>query len=268
MKKWNKLILMALTALLCVFLGCEKKKEILLTETQVPEEAEASGESRTGEEAETHEENRTGEKAETHGESRTWEEAETHGESRTGEEQKAEETGGQGKAAEEKQTEVCVIHICGAVKKPGVYTLAAGSRLYEAVEAAEGFLPEAAVDFLNQADKLGDGMKIYVPTLEEAAESLEAGKEKDFISGGEDFTAGAIQKTGGNAGEKKEAPLVNINEASEEELCTLSGIGSGKAKGIISYREKQGSFRSIEEIMQVEGIKQGLFAKIKDSITV
>ena len=66
----------------------------------------------------------------------------------------------------------------------------------------------------------------------------------------------------------RENGLVNINTADEEELCTLSGIGSGKAKSIIDYRTQNGEFRKVEDIMQVEGIKEGLFAKIKDSITV
>ena len=68
----------------------------------------------------------------------------------------------------------------------------------------------------------------------------------------------------------KEEPssLININTAGEEQLCTLPGVGSSKAKSIIAWREKNGAYRSIEEIMNVEGIKEGVFEKIKDSITV
>ena len=65
-----------------------------------------------------------------------------------------------------------------------------------------------------------------------------------------------------------ESTLVNINTAGEELLCTLSGVGSTRAKSIIAYREKNGAFQKIEDIMKVDGIKDGLFQKIKDSITV
>ena len=61
---------------------------------------------------------------------------------------------------------------------------------------------------------------------------------------------------------------VNLNTASEEELQTLSGIGETRAKSIIEYRENNGGFQSIEDLMKVEGIKEGVFEKIKDRITV
>lgn len=151
---------------------------------------------------------------------------------------------------------VLVVHICGAVNMPGVYELPAGSRIYEAVSAAGGFCEEADRDFLNQAQLIDDGSRICVPTKEETAL---AGKEPQaFISGGADSSA----EGGGNSGP------VNINTASKEELCALSGIGSGRAESIINYRRENGKFHTIEEIMNVEGIKDGLFQKIKDKITV
>lgn len=143
----------------------------------------------------------------------------------------------------------CVVHICGAVRLPGVYTLEAGSRIYQAIEAAGGFTEDAGEDYLNQADPVSDGMKIYVPTLEEIEETR-------------------WQQISGQAVSDEGKGLVNINTADEELLCTLSGVGSSRAKSIIAYREKHGSFQKIEDIMNVEGIKDGLFQKIKDSITV
>lgn len=143
----------------------------------------------------------------------------------------------------------CVVHICGAVRSPGVYTLEAGSRIYQAIEAAGGFTEDAGEDYLNQADPVSDGMKIYVPTLEETEETK-------------------WQQISGQAVSDDGKGLVNINTADEELLCTLSGVGSSRAKSIIAYREKHGSFQKIEDIMNVEGIKDGLFQKIKDSITV
>lgn len=150
------------------------------------------------------------------------------------------------------EIQYCVVHICGAVKEPGVYTLEGRSRIYQAVEKAGGFREDADQDYLNQADQVADGMKIYIPTK---AEVEETGRMNDWGNPGT-----------GDAGEK-DFP-VNINTAEEELLCTLPGVGSSKAKSIIAYREKNGPFEKKEDIMNVEGIKNGLFEKIKDSITV
>ena len=145
-----------------------------------------------------------------------------------------------------------VVHICGAVQNPGIYILEEESRIYQAIEKAGGFSEEADQDYLNQADRLTDGMKLYVPTKEETAEE-----------GGMGSWQGV-----GETGLQAESTLVNINTAGEELLCTLSGVGSTRAKSIIAYREKNGAFQKIEDIMNVDGIKDGLFQKIKDSITV
>ncbi len=145
-----------------------------------------------------------------------------------------------------------VVHICGAVQNPGIYILEEESRIYQAIEKAGGFSEEADQDYLNQADRLTDGMKLYVPTKEETAEA-----------GGMGSWQGV-----GETGLQAESTLVNINTAGEELLCTLSGVGSTRAKSIIAYREKNGAFQKIEDIMNVDGIKDGLFQKIKDSITV
>lgn len=157
---------------------------------------------------------------------------------------------GQGRGGETSlEEETCVVHICGAVQNPGVYTLKAGSRIYQAIEEAGGFGEGAGEDYLNQADPVSDGMKIYVPTIEEVQEAKWQGITE---------TAAAGQENG----------LVNINTADEELLCTLSGVGSSRAKSIIAYREKNGAYQKIEDIMNVEGIKEGLFEKIRGSITV
>ena len=142
---------------------------------------------------------------------------------------------------------------------PGVYTLEEKSRVYQAIDRAGGFLEDADADFLNQADFLSDGMKLYVPTKEEVKAAGELPKWQDVGKN----TGSAVE-----ADREKEDSLVNINTAGEELLCTLPGIGSSKAMGIISYREKNGSFRQIEDIMNVEGIKEGLFQKIRDNISV
>lgn len=152
---------------------------------------------------------------------------------------------------ETSEKEIYVVHICGAVRNPGVYQMDAGSRVYQVIDEAGGLCEDAAGDYLNQADTLRDGMKIYVPTQAEAEES-----------GGNNWQSKIEPVT------EEETRLVNINTANEELLCTIPGVGSSRAKSIIAYREKNGAFQKIEDIMNVEGIKEGLFQKIRDSITV
>ena len=149
------------------------------------------------------------------------------------------------------------VHVCGAVENPGVYELAGDARVYQAVEAAGGFLPEACEDYVNQAGVLTDGKRLYIPTEDEVRELSQEGK--DTLT--EELLLQSDSETDPADG------LVNINTASMEELCTLPGIGEGKARHIISYRESTGKFEQIEDIMKVEGIKEGLFGKIRDLIT-
>jgi len=146
-------------------------------------------------------------------------------------------------------TEGIAVYVCGEVNVPGVYELPDGSRLYQAVEAAGGMKDTAAGTYLNQAEILIDGQSIYVPSAEEAAE---------WQNG-----AGGMPGTG-NADSAK----VNINTAAADELMTLSGIGEAKARSIIEYRETNGRFQQIEDIKNIPGIKEGVFEKIRDQITV
>lgn len=144
---------------------------------------------------------------------------------------------------------VCFVHVCGQVNAPGVYELEEGSRVYEAIERAGGFGPSAEQGWLNLAEPVTDGMKIQVPTVQEAQEMRQSGA----AAPGEKAAAGG---------------KVNINTAGKEALMTLTGIGEARAADIISYRETQGPFEKIEDIMKVSGIKEAAFQKIKDSITV
>lgn len=135
-----------------------------------------------------------------------------------------------------------VVYVCGAVQKPGVYRMPAGSRIYEAIEMAGGMTEQADETALNQAEKVKDAEQIYVP------EKVDEKDEKE--------------------NSQKEDGKINLNTATEEELMNLPGIGQSKAKSIIQYREKKGRFQSVEEIMQIEGIKSGVFNKIKEQIVV
>lgn len=164
------------------------------------------------------------------------------------------------------------VHICGAVVNPGVYALAADSRIYEGIEAAGGFCENACEDYVNLAKPLQDGQRLVIPTQEEVesgeesdayhrrwmtedTEAEDTGMELQAVEAGQDISAGADG-------------LININQASESELSSISGIGAGKAAAIVKYRQEIGGFTSIEEIMEVSGIGQGIFEKIKDKITV
>ena len=173
------------------------------------------------------------------------------------------------KAGEAAIQQSCVVHVCGAVEQPGVYELPPESRIYQAIVLAGGMNADADPDFLNQADYVFDGEKIYVPTREET-EQMDT--RQQTVTQPSEGTAERLTKeqTGNRqkSGETETSGLVNLNTASEEQLCTLPGIGSSKAKSIIAYREEHGSFDRIEGIMNVAGIKDGLFQKIKAYITV
>lgn len=139
------------------------------------------------------------------------------------------------------------IHVCGAVQTPGVYELQAGSRVYEAVQAAGGFTAEADQNYVNQAQELADGAKLVIPTVEEAAKAREG-----------EAAVEAAESDG----------KININTASEAQLCQIPGIGATRAAAIAAYREAHGAFQKPEDIMKVNGIKEGMYEKIKDSISV
>lgn len=166
---------------------------------------------------------------------------------------KTEETVQEPDQAEKKpETESTVfVYVCGAVKTPGVYELAGGARVYEAIALAGGTREDAASESLNQARAVTDGERIYIPALEEV--------QKGIVDGEVPEVTGTDRKDEGK---------ININTADKEDLKTLPGIGDAKADSIISYRESNGGFQAIEDLMNVEGIKEGVFNKIKDKITV
>lgn len=181
------------------------------------------------------------------------------------EKKEAEETGKSetsGDLSGEKEPELVFVHVCGAVVSPGVYGMEADARVYEAVSCAGGLREDAAGEAVNQAQKVTDGERIYIPTREEVMNGLipEAEEDTETAAGSTEESGGA--QTGSTDGK------VNINTASAEELKTLSGIGDTRAESIIRYREEQGGFQSVEDLMNVEGIKEGVFEKIKDRITV
>lgn len=136
------------------------------------------------------------------------------------------------------------VYVCGAVNAPGVYRLSADGRVFEAIEAAGGMKEEAAFEYVNQAEVVSDGQQIYVPQRDEVTDPSVRGADRE------------------------EDGRINLNTAGKEELMTLSGIGEVKAEAIIHYREEHGRFDSVEQLKQIEGIKEGVFNRIKDKVRI
>lgn len=154
------------------------------------------------------------------------------------------------------------VHVCGAVKKSGVYLLPEHSIVEDAIRAAGGVLKDGAVDYLNLAGTISEGDKIYVPYLKDVEEPCGVVLQPSSGSG-----AQTGQGEENSAGSGTDA-LVNINTADSTLLMTLPGIGQTRADAVIAYREANGNFQKIEDIMKVSGIKEGAFNKIRDLITV
>lgn len=144
---------------------------------------------------------------------------------------------------------VCYVYICGAVVQPGVYAMADGSRIYEVIEVAGGVTDEADETLVNQAEPVRDGMMIRIYTMEEV-------KSLDSNEGG------VLSESGASDGR------IDINSAGVAELMTLPGIGSAKAETIVTYRKEHGAFLRIEDLMNIPGIKEGIFRQIKEHIKV
>lgn len=142
------------------------------------------------------------------------------------------------------EPDVCYVYVCGEVNVPGVYKLPVGSRVYEAIQMAGGLTGEAQESAVNQAMPVEDGQMIQV------------------------FARG--DNSANDRGTETEADdgKVNLNTADVQSLMEIPGIGEAKANSIIAYREEHGSFKAVEDVMNIAGIKEGLFSKMKDYITV
>lgn len=141
-----------------------------------------------------------------------------------------------------------IIHIAGEVENEGVIELPPNARIYDAVEAAGGLTAEANLSQINLANMLKDGQKIYIPNEEEISEEY-------------------IEEANGK-NEYREVGKIDINEATQAELESLSGIGPSTALKIVNYRKENGNFSNIEDLKNVPGIGEAKFNNIKDSITI
>ena len=149
-----------------------------------------------------------------------------------------------------------VVHVDGAVSKPGVVELTGSDlRVFDAVSLAGGLLDDADTTQVNLAEPLSDGAKIHIPHEGELS-----GQAEQSLSG--------QAQTSGATGSGEATLLVNINTASSEELQTLNGVGEATAKAIIEERERGGPFATPEDLMRVSGIGEKKFSKVKDSICV
>lgn len=178
------------------------------------------------------------------------------------------DNGSEAVSDKEMQQAMIYVDVCGAVANPGVFQLAAGSRVFQAIEAAGGYLPEAALTCVNRAGVLTDGQQLYILTQEEMErQGLDPAEMFGASDGQMNGSAGTGQNTEMTA-QVQQDNRININTADEAQLTTLTGIGATRAQAIIAYREENGPFAAIEDIMNVQGIKEGTFAKIKDEIVV
>lgn len=140
-----------------------------------------------------------------------------------------------------------VVHITGAVPRPGVYALPQGARVQDGISAAGGFLAEADKTNINLAELLDDGEKLDIP----------------FIEGGSPVISTPLPEIVATT-----TDLININTASAAELDSLPGIGPTTAQKIIDYRTQNGPFLNTEDIINVSGIGPGTYERIKNLITV
>ncbi len=161
--------------------------------------------------------------------------------------------GEEGESAAE-ETEALIVHVAGAVRDPRVIQLEPGDRVIDAVEAAGGLTEDAAPDGVNLAAAAQDGTLIFVPTAEE----LESGDAPPVAEGG--------PETSSIAGAQQDG-VVNLNTADAAELEQLPGIGPALAERIMTYRETNGEFNSLEELAAVSGIGPAILENIVDDVT-
>lgn len=168
--------------------------------------------------------------------------------------------------SKEKSVEYVIVDIKGEVTTPGVYELIKGSRVIDVINEAQGLTSNANTRYINLSKTLEDGDAIVIYSNQEIEEASKEEKiEVTTPCVCEDINNACIEN---NINNSDSDGKININTASIEQLTTLTGIGEAKAKAIIQYREENGNFSTIEDIMKVSGISENIFAKIKENITV
>lgn len=174
------------------------------------------------------------------------------------------------KKVKEEKEEVVKVDIKGAINLPGIYSLTSSSRVIDVIEKAGGLTENADTSVINLSKKLTDEMVIIIYTKAEVR-NFEETKEREATvqerCNQKDQNAlkndACITST-----PNKVSGKVSINIGTIEELMTLTGIGEAKAKDIVAYREKNGPFKKIEDLKNVNGIGDNIFAQIKENITL
>lgn len=182
---------------------------------------------------------------------------------------------------ENEQTKIVYVDIKGAVNNPGVYEIEETKKVIDVVELAGGLTVQADTSLINLAKKVSNEMVIIIYTVDEVKKAIQENPiikivEKECICPEikndaclkEENIIDNINNKEDDNNKDKEDFIININEATKEELMNLSGIGESKAEAIISYREENGKFKKIEDIKNVPGIGETLYEQIKNSITV
>ena len=152
----------------------------------------------------------------------------------------------------EEKIEQIIVHITGQVVNQGIVKLQSGARIVDAIEAAGGVTQEADLSKINLAYVLEDGIKVYVPSIND--------EQEEYI------TENSGENTSTNNTEKK--LMININTATMQDLQKLPGIGESIANRILNYRKENGKFNSIEDIKKVSGIGDSKFSNIKQYICI
>lgn len=158
------------------------------------------------------------------------------------------------------------VYVCGAVVNEGVYELPPDSRVSDALRMAGGYSDEALKGYVNLAEKLNDGERIYIPNKIEI-DDLNILIDQD-ASASKGASKGASEEGTETGSKSSEDGMVNINTADAATLQTLPGIGESKATEIIAYRDEHGAFGSVEDIKNVSGIGEGTFSRISSRIKV
>ena len=156
------------------------------------------------------------------------------------------------------------VHICGAVKQDGVIELEENSRVSDAIEKAGGLKENAYMNDVNLASLLEDGMKVYIPSVEDKNNNqvINNNSENKVVT---NQSNGESKETVSTNNKNRK---ININTATQAELEGLPGIGSSTAQKIISYRKENGKFKNVEDIKKVSGIGEAKFNKLKGLIDI
>ncbi|HEV8152027.1 MAG TPA: helix-hairpin-helix domain-containing protein [Solirubrobacteraceae bacterium] len=148
-----------------------------------------------------------------------------------------------------------VVHVAGAVRKPGVYRLAEGARVQDAVRRAGGAARGADLGAVNLAARVADGQQVVVPKRAPAASAAAAAGEVSAGTGG-----------GGTAGAIAQGPPISLSSATLEQLDTLDGVGPATAQKILDWRREHGGFRSVDDLGQVPGIGPQRLAALRERV--